>query len=245
MTKDRFEGKIILVTGGNSGIGLATAQRLLSEGATVIITGRDGEKLKKAVQSLGNKVEGIVSDIAKLSDIESLYAQIKAKYGRLDGLFANAGIGIMGPVESVTEKDVDDLLAINIKGTFFTVQKAIPLFSKGASVVLNASSSGSKGVVFMAVYGATKAAVRSMARAFSLALLDRGVRVNVVSPGPVDTPIWDGFSKDQLESRMKANPAKRFGKPEEVAAAVAYLLADESAYVVGAEVPVDGGVTQL
>jgi len=245
MAKDRFENKVVLVTGGNSGIGLAAAKRVAEEGGTVIITGRDGEKLKKAVAEVGPQAHGIVADVSKLSDIEALYKEIKAKYGHLDGLFANAGIAVMEPVEQVTEQTIDSMMATNIKGTFFTLQKAIPLFSRGAAVVLNASVAGSKGVPFMAVYGATKAAVRSMARTFSASLLDKGVRVNVVSPGPIETPIWDGLAQDQLESRKKANPSKRFGQPEEVAAAVAYLLADESAYVVATELYVDGGVTQL
>ncbi len=245
MAKDRFENKVILITGGNSGIGLAAAKRLAGEGGTVIITGRDAEKLKKAVQEIGSKAHGIVADIAKASDIEALYAEIKTKYGHLDGLFANAGIAVMGPIEQVTEATVDALMATNIKGTFFTLQKAIPLFSKGAHVVLNASVADTKGSVPMAVYGATKAAVRSMARTFSAYLLEQEVRVNVVSPGPIETPIWGGVDAAGIEARAQGVPAKRFGTPEEVAGAVAYLLSDEASYVIGAELYVDGGVSQL
>ena len=245
MAKDRFENKVVLITGGNSGIGLAAAKRVVSEGGTVIITGRDGEKLKKAVQELGDKAHGIVADIAKLSDIEALYAQIKAQYGRLDGLFANAGIAVMEPIDKVTEATVDALLETNIKGTFFTLQKAIPLFSKGAGVVLNASVADTKGTPFMAVYGATKAAVRSMARTFSTHLLAQQVRVNVVSPGPIETPIWGGVDAAGIEARAQLVPSKRFGTTDEVAGAVAYLLSDESSYVIGAELYVDGGVSQL
>jgi NAD(P)-dependent dehydrogenase (short-subunit alcohol dehydrogenase family) len=245
MAKDRFEGKIVLVTGGNSGIGLAAAKRIADEGGTVIITGRDGEKLKKVVQSLGKQVEGIVSDIAKVSDIESLYQQIKAKYGRLDGLFANAGVAIMGPLEQVTEENINAMMDINFRGTFFTLQKAIPLFSKGAAVVLTASVADSKGTPTMAGYAATKAAVRSMARTFSSHLLPQQVRVNVVSPGPIETAIWGGVDATAIAARAQAVPSKRFGTPEEVAGAVAYLLSDESAYIIGAELFVDGGVSQL
>lgn len=245
MEKDRFAGKVILVTGGNSGIGLATAQRLAEEGAQVIITGRDKEKLEKAVRELGSQAQGIVADVARVSDLDSLYAQVKAKYGRLDGLFANAGVAIMEPLEQVTEEHINTMMDTNFRGTFFTVQKAIPLFSKWAAVVLNASVADTKGTAAMAGYAATKAAVRSMARTFSSHLLSQQVRVNVVSPGPIETPIWAGVPAAGLEARAALVPAKRFGTAEEVAGAVAYLLSDESAYTVGAELFVDGGVGQL
>jgi NAD(P)-dependent dehydrogenase (short-subunit alcohol dehydrogenase family) len=245
MAKDRFEGKIILITGGNSGIGLAAAKRLVLEGARVIVTGRDGDKLKKAVEGLGKNAEGIVADVSKLADIEALYAQIKTKYGKLDGLFANAGIAHIEPLEQVSEKHVDALMDTNVKGTFFTLQKAIPLFAPGAAVVLNASVADTKGNPAMAFYGATKAAVRSMARTFSTHLLAQRVRVNVVSPGPIETSIWDGVDEAALDARKQLVPSKRFGTAEEVAGAVAYLLSDESSYVIGAELYVDGGVSQL
>ncbi len=245
MAKDRFENKVVLITGGNSGIGLAAAKRVASEGGKVIVTGRDAEKLKKAVQEIGSNAQGIVADIAKLSDLDALYAEIKTKYGRLDGLFANAGVAIMEPLEQVTEKNVDTLMDTNFKGTFFTLQKAIPLFSKGAHVVLNASVADTKGSVPMAVYGATKAAVRSMARTFSAHLLPQEVRVNVVSPGPIETAIWGGVDAAGITARAAAVPSKRFGTPEEVAGAVAYLLSDEASYIIGAELYVDGGVSQL
>ena len=245
MAKDRFEGKVVLITGGNSGIGLATARRLVAEGAHVIITGRDGGKLRKALEGLGGKARGIVADVSQPRDIEALYSEIKAQYGHLDGLFANAGIAYMEPLDQVTEAHVDALMDTNVKGTFFTLQKAIPLFAPGAAVVLNASVADTKGNPAMAFYGATKAAVRSMARTFSAHLLARRVRVNVVSPGPIETPIWDGVDEAGLNARKQLVPSKRFGTPEEVAGAVAYLLSDESAYVIGAELYVDGGVSQL
>jgi len=245
MAKDRFVGKVILVTGGNSGIGLATAKRLVAEGAQVIVTGRDGEKLKKAVEELGNKAEGIVADVSKLSDLDSLYAQITAKHGLLNGLFANAGVAVLEPLEQVSEASINTMMETNFRGTFFTLQKAIPLFSKGAAVVLNASVTDSKGQPAMAGYAATKAAVRSMARSFSSHLLPRQVRVNVVSPGPIDTAIWNGVDAAGLAARAALVPAKRFGTAEEVAGAVAYLLSDESAYTIGAELFVDGGIAQI
>jgi NAD(P)-dependent dehydrogenase (short-subunit alcohol dehydrogenase family) len=245
MAKDRFENKVVLITGGNSGIGLAAAKRVAEEGGTVIITGRDSEKLKKAVAELGSQGHGIVVDVSKLSDIEALYKEIKAKYGRLDGLFANAGVAVMGPLEQVTEENINTMMDTNFRGTFFTLQKAIPLFSQGAAVVLNASVADTKGTPAMAGYAATKAAVRSMARTFSSHLLAQKVRVNVVSPGPIETAIWGGVDAAGLAARAQAVPSKRFGTPEEVAGAVAYLLSDESSYVIGAEIYVDGGVSQL
>jgi NAD(P)-dependent dehydrogenase (short-subunit alcohol dehydrogenase family) len=245
MDTKRFEGKIILITGGNSGIGFAAAKRIAGEGGQVIITGRDGEKLKKAVQELGGKAQGIVADVSKISDLEKLYAEIQKKFGRLDGLFANAGISIMGPIDQVTEAAVDSLMDINIKGTFFTLQKALPLFSKGAAVVLTASVTDTKGPAPMAVYAATKAAVRSMARTFSSHLLPRAVRVNVVSPGPIETPIWDSVNDAGKATRAELVPSKRFGTAEEVASAAAFLLSDESSYILGAELYIDGGVSQL
>lgn len=245
MDKDRFEGKVILITGGNSGIGLATAKRIVAEGGTAIISGRDGEKLKKAEEQLGPMAYGIVADVSKLSDIEALYKEIKTEFGHLDGLFANAGIAIMEPLEQVTEEHIDAMMDTNIKGTFFTLQKAIPLFTQGAGVVLNASVAGTRATAPMALYGATKAAVRMLARTFSAHLLAQQVRVNVVSPGPIETPIWDAAGVDGMAARAALVPSKRFGTAEEVAGAVAYLLSDESAYTIGAELYVDGGVSQL
>ncbi len=245
MNTSRFTNKVILVTGGNSGIGLSVATRLVSEGATVILTGRNRDTLNQAVTALGERAHGIVADITRVSEIERLYQQIGAKFGHLDGLFANAGIAIMEPLEAVTEEHVDALMDANIKGTFFTLQKSIPLLTKGAAIVINASVSDTKGSPFSSVYSATKAAVRSMARTFSGGLIERGVRVNAVSPGPIETPIWDGFDPKRIEAMKQANPLKRYGKPEEVTGAVVFLLSDESTYIVGAELYVDGGLSQL
>ncbi len=245
MTTNRFDGKIILVTGGNSGIGLATAARLVSEGATAIITGRNRETLNRAVQNLGKNAHGIAADMTRIPEIDALYRQIKEKFGRLDGLFANAGIALTEPIEEVTEQSFDSLVDANIKGTFFTLQKAIPLLAPGSSVVVNASVADTTGSTVFAVYGATKAAVRSMARSFSASYIERGIRFNAISPGPIETPIWSDTDADRVESVKQSNPSKRFGTAQEVAGAVAYLLSFEASYIVGAELYIDGGLTQL
>jgi NAD(P)-dependent dehydrogenase (short-subunit alcohol dehydrogenase family) len=242
---NRFTGKVVLVTGGSSGIGFAVAKRLSCEGAQVVITGRDRAKLEKAVKDIGPSAFGIAADISRLEEIDRMYRLLKEKYGRLDGLFANAGISIGEPVETATESALDAQLDTNVKGTFFTLQKAIPLLTPGSAIVVNASATDTKGYPHSIAYAASKAAVRSMARTFSGALIDRGIRVNAVSPGPVETPIWDGTDADQVRAKARANPSKRFGTPEEVAAAVAFLLASESSYIVGVELFVDGGATQL
>jgi len=248
----RFKDKVVLITGGNSGIGLATAKRVVEEGGAVIITGRDRNSLDAAVEAIGARASGVAADVTSLGDLDRLYGGIREKYGRLDGLFANAGVATFQPIETVTEATYDALMNTNVKGVFFTIQKAIPLLANGASVVVNASVTQETGAPMTAVYSAGKAAVRSMARTFSGELLGRGIRVNAVSPGPVETPIWQrtgGLPKEAaagMVARIKeSNPMKRYGKPEEVAAAVAFLLSPESSYMAGSTIYVDGGATQL
>ncbi|MFS4459158.1 SDR family oxidoreductase [Bdellovibrio sp. HCB2-146] len=248
----RFAGKTILVTGGNSGIGFATAKRIVSEGGKVIITGRDPQTLKQAQMELGPNAEAIQADVSRLSEIDSMYAQIKNKYGHIDGLFANAGIAKFNPVEAVSEAEYDQLFDVNVKGVFFTMQKAIPLLSKGSSVVVNASVAGSTGSATSTVYSATKAAVRSMARTFSGACLEKGIRFNVVSPGPIETPIWNrpgtipGEAVAQTKQAVAEKvPLKRYGTVDEVTGPIVFLLSNESTYILGAELFVDGGSTQL
>jgi len=245
----RFDKKTVLVTGGNSGIGFATAKRLVSEGAQVIITGRDEKKLNQAVQELGNKAFGVVADASKPAELEKLYKTISQKYGNLDGIFANAGIAINEPIDQVTEDSFDKLINTNLKGVFFTVQKALPYLNKGASIVLNSSVTANRGLPNMTVYASTKAAVRSLARGFSAELLGRGIRVNVVSPGPINTPIWNRdavhLPQEHANAIAQSIPMKRFGEPEEIASAAAFLLSHESSYIAGEDIHVDGGGNQI
>jgi NAD(P)-dependent dehydrogenase (short-subunit alcohol dehydrogenase family) len=250
MTK-KLEGKIALVTGGTSGIGFATAKRFVSEGARVIITGRRKEVLDGAAKELGNQVIGIQADSGKLDDLDRLYAQIKAKYGRLDVIFANAGGGEFATIDQATEEHFDKTFNSNVKGVFFTVQKALPLMKDGGAIVLNASIVSVKGIPAFGVYSATKAAVRSFARTWTNELKDRKIRVNVVSPGPIDTPGVDGLVGDPEQAKqMKANfatqvPLGRVGQPDEIAKAVVFLVSDDSSFVAGVELYVDGGMIQV
>lgn len=248
----RFNGKTVLITGGSSGIGFAVAKSILNEGGKVIITGRNQKNLNEAAKSLGEKATSFASDASVVTDIEKLYSFIKKEIGMIDGVFANAGIAVFEPIEAVTEEDFDRLMNANVKSVFFTLQKAIPHLNENASMVINASVAGSKGRPIASIYGASKAAVRSLARTFASSLLERKIRVNAVSPGPIETPIWykegdmpiDMMPKI-IEETKKSNPMKRFGTPEEVAAAVTFLLAPESSYITGIELFVDGGLTQL
>ena len=245
----RFENKVAVITGGNSGIGLATAQLLRNEGARVAITGRDEKTLRAAASELD--VLAIAADVANLADLDRAYAEIGAKLGRIDVLFANAGIYKAASLAETTEAFFDEQIAINLKGVFFTVQKALPLLNDGASIVLNSSVVNVKGWPGISVYSATKAAVRSLARSFSAELIGRGIRVNTISPGATFTPIFGrlGLTEEQLKATAEGIlgmvPAKRFGTPEDIANAVAYLASTESAYVVGAELAVDGGLAQI
>jgi NAD(P)-dependent dehydrogenase (short-subunit alcohol dehydrogenase family) len=248
---ERFKDKVAVVTGGNSGIGLATAKAFVQEGAKVAITGRSDDTLKAAQKTLGAETLVIKADMARVAEIQTAMDQIGKKFGRIDALFVNAGIGKFVPFEEVTEQFFDETMATNLKGLFFTVQKAAPLLSKGAAVVLNASVNAHLGMPGSSVYGASKAAVVNLAKTLSADLLGRGVRVNVVSPGPITTPILDRMGLPEKETReIKENitarvPLKRFGRPEEIASAVLYLSSPESAYVVGTELVVDGGMIQL
>ena len=247
----RFKDKVAVVTGGNSGIGLATAKAFIREGARVAITGRSDATLKTAQKELGPDALVIKSDVSRVPEIASAMEQIKQKYGRIDALFVNAGIGRFVPFEAVTEEFFDETMATNLKGAFFTVQKAVPLFSRGAAVVLNASINAHMGMPNSSVYGASKAAVVNLAKTLSADLLQRGVRVNVVSPGPVATPILDRMGLPEEQTRQTKEwitqqvPLKRFGQPDEIAAAVLYLSSSESEFVLGTELVVDGGMIQL
>src|SRR3954447_10675839 len=246
--EQRFTNKTILITGGNSGMGFSTAKRIVQEGGRVIITGRDAEALKKSQQELGEKAFAIQVEISDVSQIDRMAKTIAQKYGRIDGVFANAGIAKVLPPEQVTEKIFDELFNVNVKGVYFTLQRMIPLLNVGSAVVVNSSVAASRGGPTVSVYGATKAAVRSMARTFSSSTLPLGIRVNAVSPGPIETPIWSrpgGLPEETKKAFAEANPMKRYGTPEEVAGAVAFLLSSESSYIAGAELMVDGGFNQL
>jgi NAD(P)-dependent dehydrogenase (short-subunit alcohol dehydrogenase family) len=247
----KLEGKIALVTGGNSGIGLATAKRFVGEGAYVFITGRRDAELAAAVQEIGHNVTAVRGDASKLGDLDRLFTQVKREKGRLDVVFANAGIAQTAPLEKVTEEHFDAIFGVNVKGVVFTVQKALPLVPDGASVILNASIVAAKGWPQWSVYSATKAALRSFARTWAADLKDRGIRVNAVSPGITDTPglnelmVASGAGDQALKRLSAAAPLGRPGTPDEVARAVVFLASDDSSYITGTELFVDGGIAQV
>jgi len=247
----RLDGKIALVTGGNSGIGLATAKEFVGEGAYVFITGRRDPELAAAVKEIGNNVTAVRGDVSKLDDLDRLFAQVKREKGRLDVVFANAGIAQLAPLEKITEEHFDVIFGVNVKGVVFTVQKALPLLPDGASVILNASIVATKGWPQWSVYSATKAALRSFARTWAADLKDRGIRVNAVSPGITDTPglnelmVASGAGDQALKRLSAAVPLGRPGTPDEVARAVVFLASDDSSYITGTELFVDGGFAQV
>ncbi len=245
----KLEGKVALVTGGNSGIGLATAKRFVNEGAYVFITGR--RDLAAAVKEIGKHITGVRGDVSNLGDLDQLFAQIEREKGRLDVVFANAGVATYAPFGTITEEHYDSIFDINVKGLLFTVQKALPLMPDGASIILNASIVASKGLTANSVYSATKAAVRSFARTWTTDLKDRRIRVNAVSPGPIDTPGLNDLvaSTGAVEQRLKMLfsivPLGRLGTPDEIAKAVVFLASDDSSYITGTELFVDGGMAQV
>jgi NAD(P)-dependent dehydrogenase (short-subunit alcohol dehydrogenase family) len=247
----KLEGKVAVVTGGNSGIGLATAKRFAAEGAHVFITGRRQAELDRAAAEIGANATTVRADSSSLSDLDRVYDLVKDKAGRIDILFANAGVGEFAALGEITEDHYDKIFDINVKGVLFTVQKALPLFRDGGSIILNASVVASMGTRAFSVYSATKAAVRNFARSWILELADRGIRVNVLSPGPIATPGLDGLGKTEEQSRqVKASliagiPLGRLGTPDEVAKAVVFLASDDSSFVNGAELFVDGGFAQI
>ncbi len=247
----KHEGKVAVITGANSGIGLATAQRLANEGAYVFITGRRQSELEAAVKLIGQNVTAVQGDVANLADLDRLYATVKQQKGRIDILFANAGLGEFAPLGSITEAHYDKTFGVNVKGVLFTVQKALPLLVDGASVILNASIVSIKGTPALSVYSATKAAVRSFARTWTLDLKDRKIRVNVVSPGPIETPGLNGLGANaeqtaQFKAAMiSAVPLGRMGTSDEIAKAVSFLASDDASFITGIELFVDGGMAQI
>jgi NAD(P)-dependent dehydrogenase (short-subunit alcohol dehydrogenase family) len=245
----RLDGKIAVITGGNSGIGLATAQQFVAEGAYVFITGRRQSELDAAVRQIGKNVTGVQSDVSNLADLDRLYSTVKQQKGRINVLFANAGLGEFAPLGAITEANFDKTFSVNVRGLLFTVQKALPLFQDGGSIILSASTAASKGVEGFSVYSATKAAIRSFARTWTVDLKQRKIRVNSISPGPIDTPGLSGLIQQQGE-QLKKNlvstvPMGRMGSADEIAKAVSFLASDDSSFVTGIELFVDGGQAQI
>jgi NAD(P)-dependent dehydrogenase (short-subunit alcohol dehydrogenase family) len=247
----KLNGKIALVTGGNSGIGLATAKAFIEEGAYVFITGRREKELSAALKQIGKNVTAVQGDVSKLADLDRLFAQIKREKGKLDIVFANAGVAKYAPLGKITEEFYNSIFDINVKGLLFTVQKALPLLRDGGSVILNASIVASKGLSSNSVYSATKAAVRSFARTWTTDLKARRIRVNAMSPGPIDTPGLNVLlaSSETGEERKKmipnTVPLGRLGTPDEIAKAVVFLASDDASYITGIELFVDGGFAQV
>lgn len=243
----KLEGRVALISGGSAGIGLATAKRFVEEGAYVYITGRRQSELDKAVAAIGSNVTAIQADAAKLADLDRLYAEIGEDKGRIDVLFANAGLGPLVPLGSITEEHYDTVFDVNVKGVVFTVQKALPLMPDGSAIILNASIVSAKGFPSFSIYSATKAAVRSFARTWTADLKDRGIRVNAVSPGPIDTPLLnETFSDpDAMKGLASTVVMGRLGRPEEIANAVLFLASAEASFITGVELFVDGGSAQV
>ncbi|MGB6383765.1 MAG: SDR family oxidoreductase [Terriglobales bacterium] len=247
----KLEGKVAVITGGTAGIGLATAQRFVAEGAQVFITGRRQSELDKAVKQISKNVTGVQGDVANLADIDRLYATVKQKAGHIDVVFANAGTAENAALGTITEEHFDKIFNSNVKGLLFTVQKALPLLVDGSSIILNASVVASKGFHAFSVYSATKAAVRSFARTWTTDLKDRKIRVNVISPGPIETPLFNSLGNNAEETKqIKAGaiagvPLGRMGEADDIAKAAVFLASNDSSFVAGTELFVDGGLAQV
>jgi NAD(P)-dependent dehydrogenase (short-subunit alcohol dehydrogenase family) len=245
MTGNRkLQGKVAIITGGTTGIGLATAKLFVKEGAYVFITGRRQKELDAAVKAIGANVTGVQGDVSKLADLDHLYDAVKTK-GRIDVVFANAGIAEFSPMGKITEEHFEKLFDINVKGTLFTVQKALPLLNDGGSIILNGSVASVKGTPAFGVYGATKAALRSFVRTWTSDLRDRHIRSNVISPGPTDTPAIDGQPEDAIARIVSTIPMGRMGESDEIAKVALFLASDDSSFVTGIELFVDGGRGQV
>jgi NAD(P)-dependent dehydrogenase (short-subunit alcohol dehydrogenase family) len=247
----RLAGKIAVITGANSGIGLASAKRFAAEGAQVVITGRRQPELDQAVKEIGGDVLAIQGDISNLSDLDRLFATVKSAKGRIDVLFANAGLGALAPLGMISEESFDTVFGVNVKGTLFTVQKALPLMKAGGSIILTGSTTGVKGTAAFSVYSASKAAIRNFARSWAVDLKGAGIRVNVLTPGPTQTPgLMNALAGSGMLDNMAAAligdvPLGRMGDPDETASAALFLASDDSSFMTGSEVFVDGGQAQI
>jgi NAD(P)-dependent dehydrogenase (short-subunit alcohol dehydrogenase family) len=248
---EKLKGKVAVITGGNSGIGFATAKRFADEGAHVFITGRRQTELEAAAKKIGKNVTAVQGDVSNLADVDRLYDTVRKQTDHIDIVFANAGGGEFAPLGEITEEHFDKTFNINVKGVLFTVQKALPLLVDGGSIILNASIAASKGMEAFSVYSATKAAVRSFARSWTNDLKNRKIRVNAISPGPIETPAVDGLGGDEEQARqIKANliagvPMGRMGSPDEIAKVAVFLASDDSSFITGIELFVDGGMAQV
>jgi NAD(P)-dependent dehydrogenase (short-subunit alcohol dehydrogenase family) len=247
----KLQGKIAVITGGNSGIGLATAAEFVAEGAYVFITGRRHKELDAAVALIGRNVTAVQGDVSKLADLDRLYAQVAKEKGRVDIVFANAGIGILTPIGQITEQDYDEVFNVNLRGLLFTVQKALPLMPDGGIVLLCGSNASQAGVPGFTAYSGTKAAIRSFARTWTMELKDRKIRVNVISPGPIDTPIWNSTNlpkevvEEMMEQFVARVPANEMGRSEDVAKAASFLASNDGGFIRGIELFVDGGMASV
>lgn len=246
----KLEGKIAVVTGGNSGIGLATAQHFKAEGATVIVTARNAERLQESKEAVGEGIEMVVADVAKMDELSALFEHVGSQHGQIDILFVNAGIPDWVPFESVDEALLDNIMAVNFKGAFFSVQKALPWLKEGSSVIFNTSIANAVGLPNTTVYSASKAALRSLTRNLAVELSPRGIRVNAVSPGPIETPILgkSGLGEEDIESFKQGLQntvlLQRIGTPKEIATTVSFLACEDSSFITGEEIVVDGGLSQ-
>ena len=241
----KLQDKVAVITGGTSGMALATAKLFVEEGAYVFITGRRQQQLDAAVKAIGKNVTGVQGDVSNLADLDRLYETVKQKKGRIDVLFASAGIGELAPIDSMTVEHFDKTFGVNVRGTVFTVQKALPLFSDGGSIIMNGSIASVKGFPGMGAYNASKAALRSFARTWTMDLKNRKIRVNVLSPGTIDTPILEGLPKEAVDWFVSLIPRGTMGRPEEIATVALFLASSDSSFVTGIELFVDGGVAQV
>jgi NAD(P)-dependent dehydrogenase (short-subunit alcohol dehydrogenase family) len=241
----KLENKVAVITGATSGMALATARLFVEEGAYVFITGRRQQNLDEAVKAIGRNVTGVQGDASNLADLDRLYETVKREKGRIDILFASAGVGDLASVDNISEEHFDHIFGVNVRGTVFTVKKALPLFSNGGSIIMNGSIAGIKGFAGLGVYSASKAALRSFARAWTVDLKDRNIRVNVLSPGTIDTPILEGLPKEMIDQLVSAIPRGTMGRPEEIATAALFLASSDSSFVNGSELFVDGGTAQI